>query len=510
MWPTPPAGRIGAMNETPAPDATPDQTSGTHPGYAAPTPPPSGMDGFFASIRRTGMVRTDERWIGGVAGGVALRLGIDPLIVRGLFGIGALLGGLGLLLYGVGWLLMPEQRDGRIHLQQLFRGDFDAAVIGGFVLVLAGFAFPDQWHWFGWGGRGSGWNGIVGLVAIAVIVALVLSAQSKNRGAPPYAGPPYGPGGVPPAGPGTPPGMPPHAAPPRSGPMTTLRPTAPLPYAGPVTPAAVRRPEGTPMYPAPPAPGVQAGPAPSHPPYGQGGPWASAPYRPVPPVPPSRPGPVTSLAPTKPAGPGGRVAGIVIALGLIALAGLLYAERVDAFDGPVLLTAAAGVVILCGIGIAIAGVIGRSSGALGALAIITILVVVPVTAATDIRFGVSGGIIGDGTYTPRTAAAAEDGYGWTVGDVTLDLTEVPTAGLDDVPIHMGAGDLRVILPEGAAYTARVRVGAGDLSWLGDTRISGVGSGWATYESPAVADGAEPEFALEISVGAGNLVVVEER
>ncbi|MGJ0223654.1 TSUP family transporter, partial [Streptococcus pyogenes] len=49
--------------------------------------------------------------VGGVAGGVALRLGIDPLITRGVLAVSVLFGGLGLVLYAIGWLLLPEQRD---------------------------------------------------------------------------------------------------------------------------------------------------------------------------------------------------------------------------------------------------------------------------------------------------------------------------------------------------------------------------------------------------------------
>ena len=521
------------MDETPAPDAAPDGTpdgtppdapydspapAGTAPGgtYGAhgpfgpdqpgqpgypPGPQPTGMDGFFASIRRTGLFRTDERWIGGVAGGLAARLGIDPLIVRGLFGIGALLGGIGLVLYGVGWLLMPEQRDGRIHLQQLFRGDFDAAVIGGFALLLIGFAFPDNWHWMGWGDGGGWWRGLVVLAVIGMLVAVIVSSSSKGRTGP------SAPGRA---------GVPGYAPPPPAGPTTTLRSVGPQQYPASVPPAAVRRPEGTTMYPAPPAPGVPH----TAPPQG-GTPWPAPPvppvppYRampPVPPLPPQRPfpvgGPVTSLPRTKPSGPGSRVVGIVVALGLLTLASLLYAEREGFYDGPVLLTTAAAVVILCGIGIAVSGLLGRTSGGLGAIALITILVVAPVTAAADFSFDPDGAFAGDGRFTPRTVEAAEDGYSWMVGDVTIDLTELPPGTAMDIPLDMGAGDVLVIVPEDEAYTARVRVGAGDMNWLGETVVSGVGNGWQTFDSEAVEAGAEPTMELEINIGAGKLTVEE--
>lgn len=71
---------------------------------------------FFASVRRTGLTRTPDRWIGGVASGLALRLGVDALLVRAAFGVLALVSGAGLVLYALAWALLPEQSDGRIHL----------------------------------------------------------------------------------------------------------------------------------------------------------------------------------------------------------------------------------------------------------------------------------------------------------------------------------------------------------------------------------------------------------
>jgi hypothetical protein len=174
----------------------------------------------------------------------------------------------------------------------------------------------------------------------------------------------------------------------------------------------------------------------------------------------------------------------------------------------VLLTAAAGVIILCGLGIAIAGAMGRRSGGLGAIAIITILVAGPLSASPDFRFGDTDLLIGDGVYTPITAADAEDGFDWGLGDVTVDLTELPEGSVVTVPMHLGAGDIEVIVPEGAAVTADVRLGAGDMTWIDGTKVSGVGNDRRTFSSDAVEDGAEPEIELDISVGAGSVTVVE--
>ncbi len=485
---------------TPPPGTTPPGTTppGVDPGTGGPAgyaPPPSGTDAFFDSVRRTGIVRTDERWVGGVAGGLAQRLGIDPLIVRGLFGIGALLGGIGLVLYGVGWLLLPEQRDGRIHVQQLFRGDFDAAVIGGVAAILIGIGAPDAWGMPWWGRHNDGWwGGLIGLAAIVVVIVIIMSNVNRGRSGGPTTSLPRTP---PPFGAPVPPYAPPF------GPAAA--PTVPRPTAfGPATPAAAPRPsEGISMSAAPPAapapqaygPGQHGYPAYGQPPYSM----------PRPPVPV---GPQTSL-PAQRTGPGGRPVGIVFALSLITLAGLLYAERIGRFDEPVLLTAAAVMVILAGLGIAIAGALGRTSGGLGALAIVTLLVIVPIGAAADVNWSNSH-FVGDATYRPTDVATAEDGYSIVAGSVVIDLTDLPLDGeLVTVPVSVGAGELTVIMPEDVSYTARVRQSAGDFTWLDDRTTTGVGdSGWRTYESDAASDGAAPEIELELSLGAGELTVKE--
>ena len=53
----------------------------------------------------------DDRMLAGVAGGLAEYLDIDPVLIRILFVIIALLGGgfIGILIYAVLWIIMPEQ-----------------------------------------------------------------------------------------------------------------------------------------------------------------------------------------------------------------------------------------------------------------------------------------------------------------------------------------------------------------------------------------------------------------
>ena len=53
------------------------------------------------------LVRSDDRWIGGVAGGVANYFGVDPTLVRILFVASLLLPGPQVLLYLILWLVSP-------------------------------------------------------------------------------------------------------------------------------------------------------------------------------------------------------------------------------------------------------------------------------------------------------------------------------------------------------------------------------------------------------------------
>jgi phage shock protein PspC (stress-responsive transcriptional regulator) len=124
-----------------------------------PTPPTAPGSRFFSWLRSID-IRREQGWIGGVCAGIATRLGIDPLIVRGIAVVVAVLGGPAILLYAAAWLLLPDASD-RIHLEDVFRGRFEpviAAIGGLFVLamlpVAQGFWFLGAGYWGApdWGG----------------------------------------------------------------------------------------------------------------------------------------------------------------------------------------------------------------------------------------------------------------------------------------------------------------------------------------------------------------------
>ena len=140
-------------NTAPQPDPEADaQPAPDVPGSGDPTPPtpppaaPLAGNRFFAWMRSLGITR-EPGWIGGVAAGVAARLGVDPLLVRGIAVVVAVLGGPALLLYAAGWLLLPDQND-KIHLEEVFRGRLDSPIAGIGALILLSMLPVTQGFWF--------------------------------------------------------------------------------------------------------------------------------------------------------------------------------------------------------------------------------------------------------------------------------------------------------------------------------------------------------------------------
>jgi phage shock protein PspC (stress-responsive transcriptional regulator) len=114
---------------------------------SAPTPNPDSTE-FFDWFRRLGVPRR-AGWLGGVCAGIGARLGIDPIIVRGIVVVVAVLGAPLVLLYAVAWLWLPDV-DGEIHLERMLRGTVDPAIVGIAVMGVIGLISIMQGGWFGW------------------------------------------------------------------------------------------------------------------------------------------------------------------------------------------------------------------------------------------------------------------------------------------------------------------------------------------------------------------------
>ncbi|ROS31427.1 PspC domain-containing protein [Cellulomonas sp. PhB150] len=477
--------------DTSAPAGPGAGTSSAPPPDSSPTP----GSGFFGTVRRLDVQRADDRWIGGVCAGLANRTGFDPLVWRGIFAASLLIGGLGLVLYGVAWALLPERRDGRIHLEELFAGRFDVAVLGALAFTVIGLGRGGGVFslWF-WGGE-PGWvNGffdwIAGLLWLgfvaAVVVVIVMALNRRGSRRPPVPPGPYGPYPARPAGP----------APTSPYSRSTTYPSA---HHGTTSPGT------TPYPPAPASPGATGYPGATTFP-------SSAPAQPAP-APPARP--AKQPKPSTP-GPGVATVGVVVALSLIGLAVLLATDRADTFTGPVALTAVGIAVVLAGLGIVVSGFRGRSSGFLGFLAIAGIVVALPLGAASTSQWSWDDDGVhrfaGDVDLVVTNRSEAADGYALGFGQANLDLSDLPvTDELLEVPIAVGAGDVTVVVPQDAAVTADVRLRAGQITWDVDgtaQHVDGLSSDTRTFTDAASADGSA-QLDLQISVGAGNVTVIRE-
>jgi phage shock protein PspC (stress-responsive transcriptional regulator) len=528
------AGPVGPDAESTGPAYEPatDPATGpaADPAPVAPGQRPYPESGFFASIRRGLFPRSEQRWVGGVAGGIAERIGWDPLLVRGLLILSFFLGGLGLILYGVGWALLPE-RDGRIHFQEATRGNFDVAMLGSVAVFLVGFAWGGPLGWWDDDGGGWGWLGFFFWIAVlGVVFYLIVQGvqrardNSAARRSGTYAGPPAQ--GVPTPGvqaPGVPapgaqaPGVPTPGAPTSGMPAGPAAPFTPAP------PVDYRRSDGL-VY------ATGAGPAP----YRQTQPQ----YRPAP-VPPQ---PVYTAPPARVRrGPGGTTVGVTIGVILLAGALLLASERFYGLQyqltgiGPGTVWLGVATVVL-GIAILVSGLRGRTSGVLGFFAIVALLFGMAYIAVVGsdgrdwaedavVRGGEIEALVNEpnnpdaatiteGTIAVQTIREAENGFYVRWGDPTIDLTELNLSKVEPgdpvvVPIQLGAGQTVVLVPEDVAVEANAYVAAGVVQWSVDDQdrsASGVSSDNYFASDEVGDDGAV--LSLDIEAGAGEVIVSE--
>jgi phage shock protein C len=89
------------MTASTTPTDAPSMTAST-----TPTDAPSMTDSTTPSTRRFFRSREDKM-LGGVCGGVAQRLDVDPVIVRIGTVVLASMGGIGVVAYVAAWILMP-------------------------------------------------------------------------------------------------------------------------------------------------------------------------------------------------------------------------------------------------------------------------------------------------------------------------------------------------------------------------------------------------------------------
>ncbi|WP_353712741.1 PspC domain-containing protein [Arthrobacter sp. K5] len=473
----------GAGPENPTEPLFPPPASGAPaygaPGYGRAAQP---LD-FFDWIRSHGVHRGRDRWIGGVSSGIAERMGIDPLIVRGIFIVLTLFAGIGVLLYGLGWALLPEP-DGRIHTQEAGAGRWSTGMTGALITSIVGLTGMGGGFW-GWGHDGFGFFWALFWIGGVIYLIYFLTQRNKNRTAATVNGTTGGRAayGYAPAG-----NAPANAA---TGSATSPFPASSFaagghapaqPYTVPPTPDAI------PSY------GVNE-------PYGPTAPYGGG-------LPPRRPAPVPAPVPApkpRPSGPGAPAVAITAGLALLAggtLKALDAGNLIDLGESANAVVWAAGAAVL-GLGILLAGMRGRTSGALGFFAVVALIVGGIFSAVPNgdrFRFQ-------NADWNPVTIEQARQGFQITGGRGTVDLTGLnlnPPLGSDVViPLDATASNVTVIIPRTVPVDVRADMTLGNLN-EGTGSRGGITSRQSSYNS----DKPGARLILQIDGTVSNIAIQE--
>ena len=403
------------MSDDPSPDRS-DPQYGPQPDPQRPRT--RATTSFFDSVRRTGLVRTDQRWIGGVAGGLAQQLNVDPVLVRCIWAVLCVFSGVGLLLYGIAWALLPEEGDGRIHLQQALHGEAESGLAGAAAAVVAGFVLQHRGVLPVWWYATDDWAGGLPLVfwtlmqvglTVGIIWLVIVLLRGRRQDPRPGA---FAPG-------------------PRTAPM----PATPLP-----------NPRGAnPRGAAPRGPSRQ---------------WV---------------GPIVPRVP----GPGRRLSLLALALMLIglALAGLgLLRAHLTVITAP--FAALGAVTAALGAGVTIAALLGRRGGWISGLGVPVMLMAVP---ALILGSAIPPQVLANATLhplhpgtvrltwadlesMPRTAEGVIDLGLYGAAGISLDLSGAPAdPGVQRVRLNLGAGRVSVSTAPSVPLVVDTSLGAGTLT-----------------------------------------------
>ena len=459
-------------------------------------PRPDQITRFFDWIRGSGLNRDGDRWIAGVCGGIAARTGLDPLIVRGIAVVIAVFGGPVVFAYAVGWALMPRGA-GRIYAEEATRGRFQPAMIaiGALLLVTVVPTLRGLW-WNGPTGFWAlpdwlssmlsvGWGLAVAVGSVWLIVYLIRRVKnpaSTRPGFGPFTPPatPFGPGSVYDPNPSTGTDFSPQtdaAAPTPTAPASSETATSTVTVSD-TTGAA-----GTATATAPTS-AFAATSTSTQNPYVTGA--VGETYQPATPYSPdsarnirseqnrhwqeqNRARQAAHRARVRARRPGAGYSAIVLGLALATGAIAAGVNSTGVWSQDAILLGVAFALGVLALGIVIAGIRGRTDGAMGgfaflAAATLVVLGVFPqgtqFTAFGDTVWQVSAN---DAAVNPATS------YAMIAGQTTLDLSDFDNPGLDDdsvFDIWLVAGVTDIQLPADAPVRVESHALVGGVEYSG--------------------------------------------
>ncbi len=392
-------------------DATAEATGSTEAqtGQAHGSYQQSRRRGFFDRLHDIDLRRTPDGWIGGVAAGLAHRIGVDPLVVRAGFIVLGLIFGLGAALYVLAWALVPDSTEST-HAERGLQGGSTASIV---LLVLAALVVLGSVPFFGIGGGDSFGGALFSLIVLAGL-GYVFYRAWRGRSAPGAVGQ-QGTGAVPP---------PPTA----SG--WSMPETSGAPSAG-----YARADDGQGPHHGPTAYSSDLGP-----------------------TPPS--GPPTPVRGRRLSG-GGALAVLTVGSLLVIVGALTWTgESLGVGGNPLSVALSVGLAVV-GVLLVALGFVGRRAGWVGFLALITLFattVTAPLPA--DLRWDST---TGDVTQVPRTAATLQD-IDLGAGQIELDLTDLDPSTLDGDAsrIEVGLGQVVVVVPNDLIVEINSDIGAGEF------------------------------------------------
>ena len=422
---------------------------------------PSGLGDELRELRRS----RDDRVVAGVLGGVARRLGVDPVLLRIVTVVLSVFGGVGIVLYALGWLLIPDNdAESSIAEQALGRRgrrpEIPTIALAVALIIVVLIAAGGMYN-----------SGVGTLLLLLTIIGAVMLLRRRDEGAPPPTADPtdYSPysysadplAATPDAA-GSATGWPPAGEP-------TSRP-ADLPAAAePAYPAAASASTGWPEGPdwAPPAEYATE--------------YATETY--VPPPPPE-PRPRSLLGPLT-------ISAVAVAMGVLAVNDATWASiPISAYIATAL--------AIVSLGLLVGTWVGRSRGliALGLLLALALPPAVLVADELNLTTDHSTVVITSIDQVPSEPQS----HG--TGEVTYDLSglEITDGDRVDLEISQSMGELSIILPPEADVTVTASAGLGQIE-----AFSGMSGGFrptrtATDLGPDGAGGGVITLDLDLAVG----------
>ncbi|GAB3237587.1 PspC domain-containing protein [Kineosporia babensis] len=484
------SGGPGGPGNWGAGNAAPGAPSGWGPPPEPGSPDRRPGDDFFGRIRDFGAARPSEgRWVAGVASGLARRLDIDQTLIRGGFVALSIVGGIGVALYGICWMLLPQQHDGRIHLQEAIRGRFSA---GFFAAVLLSLALVGGGSGSMFGSAGF-WN-FPGTLVLAGLIVAGLWWMAKKLPQPDQTQQNQATGGVHSGGlhgggvhgggmHGG--GVPNHGMPHWTTPEGSKQLADNAARWGRETGDAVH---------------AWAKDFSQRSPHAEAS-WARAEAQ------------RQARARTAPSR---RVRLLTLGGALIAATSILIAEAYGDVPGWAGLTALGAAVVVIACGVVANGLLGRRSPGLAALGILLALIMGAGVAAQ--RAGVDTNqhlaVVGEARWAPESRSAAESQYNLGIGEASLDLTsEAALRGATaenplEVEANVGLGRLVLTIPDWLPVEVETRLGAGEVVKPDGTRIEVRNDSDRQTRTLTYGSG-EPVLKVVAQQGAGQLEIKQE-